>query len=287
MAYDASTLQQSAIIDLVPNGGRGSIWTAGGLAADSSGNLYALTGNGSFEPNLDQNGFPTSKNYGNALVKLSTSNGLSVADYFAPFDSWDLSLLDWDFGATGPMVLPDVTDNLGDVRHLAVAAGKDKKLYVVDRDDMGKFSVSVNNNYQEITGAVTAPVTANPAYFNGTVYYSAIGDSIKAFSIINARLPDIPTHQTLSGTFYYPGASPSITANGTADALLWAVERNPSGGILHVYDANDLSIQFYNGSTQMVRDQFGLASKFIPPTIANGKVYLAATTGVAVFGLLP
>jgi hypothetical protein len=285
MAYDASTLAQTSVLNVTPNGNEGAIWMAGGgLAADSSGNFYFLDGNGTFETALDGNGFPNKGDYGNAFMKISTSGGLAVADYFNMFNTVSESNADQDLGSGAAMVLPDLTDGSGNVQHLAVGAGKDSNIYVVNRDNMGKFNSSTNNIYQQISGAI-GNVFSGPAYFNNTLYYGSVSDHMKAFSITNARLSSSPTSQT-GNTFTYPGSTPSISANGTANAILWAVE-NSSPAVLHAYDATDLSHELYNSNQAGSRDQFGSGNKFITPMIANGRVYVGTPNGVAVFGLLP
>jgi Immunoglobulin I-set domain/PQQ-like domain len=288
MAYDASTLAQTGVLNVTPNGNEGAIWMAGGgLAADSSANIYFLDANGTFETTLDGNGFPNRGDFGNAFVKLSTSGGLAVADYFATFDTVSQSNADNDLGSGGAMVLPDLSNGSGQIQHLAVGAGKDGNIYVVNRDPgaMGKFNSSSNNIYQQLSGVLSGSVFSAPAYFNSTLYYGAVGDRIKAFAITNARLSSAPTSQT-GNSFQYPGATPGISANGTANAILWAVE-NGGTAVLHAYDAINLSHELYNSNQAGSRDQFGAGNKFITPTIANGRVYVGTTNGVAVFGLLP
>jgi hypothetical protein len=285
MAYDASTLAQTSVLNVTPNGSRGAIWMAGGgLAADSSGNFYFLDGNGVFDTTLDGNGFPNKGDYGNGFIKVSTSAGLAVADYFNMFNTVSESNADQDLGSGAAMVLPDLSDGSGQTQHLAVGAGKDSNIYVVNRDNMGKFNSSSNNIYQQISGEISS-VFSGPAYFNGTVYYGSVSDHMKAFTITNARLSSSPTSQS-GNTFPYPGSTPSISANGTANAILWAVE-NSNPAVLHAYDATDLSHELYNTNQAGSRDQFGNGNKFITPMIANGRVYVGTQSGVAVFGLLP
>ena len=285
IGFDASSLSRKSVLNLTPNGNEGSIWMSGAApAADSAGNIYFLDANGTFDTTVNASGFPLHANFGNSFLKLSTSAGLAVADYFAAFDTIQQSSVDGDFGSGGAMLLPDVSDSSGHVWHLAVGAGKDAKIYVVNRDSMGKFNPSTNNIYQEIQGALSGPVFSAPAYFNNSVYYGAVGDSIKAFSISNARLSSTPSMQT-SNRFPYPGASPAISANGSSNAILWAAE-NGGTAILHAYDANNLSRELYNSNQSGSRDQFGAGNKFITPTVVNGKVYVGTTSGVAVFGLL-
>ena len=285
IGFDASSLSRKSVLNLTPNGNEGSIWMSGAApAADSAGNIYFLDANGTFDTTVNASGFPLHANFGNSFLKLSTSAGLAVADYFAAFDTIQQSSVDGDFGSGGAMLLPDVSDSSGHVWHLAVGAGKDAKIYVVNRDSMGKFNPSTNNIYQEIQGVLSGPVFSAPAYFNNSVYYGAVGDSIKAFSISNSRLSSTPSMQT-SNRFPYPGASPAISANGSSNAVLWAAE-NGGTAILHAYDANNLSRELYNSNQSGSRDQFGTGNKFITPTVVNGKVYVGTTSGVAVFGLL-
>ena len=168
--------------------------------------------------------------------------------------------------------------------HLAVGAGKDTNLYVVNLDNMGKFNPSANNIYQELAGALPGGIWSMPAYFNNTIYYGPVGNALRAFSITYARLSSTPTSQT-STVFEYPGSTPSISANGTSNGIVWAHE-NSNPAVLHAYNAGDLTQELYNSRQAGTRDQFGAGNKFITPTVANGKVYVGTTNGVAVFGLL-
>ena len=287
MGFDQSTLAQVSVLNVTPNGNEGSVWMSGaGLAADTSGNMLLLDANGTFDTALDANGFPSQGDFGNAFLKISTANhGLAVADYFEMFNQGAENGSDTDLGSGGALVLPDLTDSVGHTRRLAVGAGKDSNIYVVDRDAMGKFNPSQNNIYQELQGALSGSVFSMPAYFNNTVYYGAVGDNIKALALSNARLALTPASQT-GNAFGYPGATPSISANGTNNAILWAAE-NGSPAVLHAYDATNLSRELYNSNQAAGgRDQFGTGNKFITPMITNGKVYVGTTNGVGVFGLL-
>ncbi len=289
IAFSAGTLAQTAVLNVAANsGGTGpAIWmSGGGPAADSDGNIYLLTANGAFETKLDANGFPNAQDYGNSFLKIATAGGaLAVADYFTMYNEAAESSADQDLGSGGAMLLPDVTDSSGTVRHLMVGAGKDGNLYVVNRDNMGKFNPSNNSQiWQQLSAAVPAGIWSTPAYFNGRVYYCDYGASLKAFVISNAMLGAAPQSQT--GTqFGYPGAAPSVSANGTSNAIVWAHE-NSNPAVLHAYDATDLSRELYNSNQAGKRDQFGPGNKFITPTVAGGKVFVGTATGVAVFGLL-
>jgi hypothetical protein len=150
---------------------------------------------------------------------------------------------------------------------------------------MGKFNPNSNNVYQELAGALPGGVFSMPAYFNSTVYYGAVSNPIKAFTIANAKLSTAPALQT-SNTFSYPGATPSISANGTSNAIVWAVE-NANLAVLHAYNASNLNELYNSNQAPGGRDQFGAGNKFITPTIVNGKVFVGTPNGVAVFGPLP
>jgi hypothetical protein len=293
MAYSESTLQQTQLLNLTPNGHEGSIWMTGdGMAADSSGNIYLLDANGTFDTTFNVNGFPAKGDYGNAMVRLSTNGKLAVADYFETFNTNDESADDLDLGSGGELLLPDLTDANGNVHHLIVGAGKDKNIYLADRDNMGKFNPANDpmdsNIYQELPGAMSGLVYSTPAYFNGVLYYAADGDSLKAFPFANALLATTPSSRSTE-TFQHPGPTPSVSANGTQNGIVWALESSlTSPGVLYAYDPANLAHELYNSDqAPNGRDSFGNGNKFITPMIVNGKVYIGTQTGVAIFGLLP
>jgi hypothetical protein len=297
IGYAQSTLAQTGALNVAPNGtGTGAatagpaIWmSGGGPAADAAGNIYLLTGNGAFETTLDASGFPNQGDYGNSFLKLSTAGGgLSVADYFTMSNEVVESQADLDLGSGGAMLLPDLTDSTNTVRHLVVGAGKDGNLYVVNRDSMGKFSLNSNNIWQQLSGVLGAGIWSTPAWFNGSVYYGPVGAALQAFTVVNARLSSSPASQS-SGTFGYPGTAPAVSANGSSNGIVWAHENtNPAVAVLHAYDASNLAHELYNSSQAAGgRDQLGAGNKFITPTIADGKVFVGMTNGVAVFGLRP
>jgi hypothetical protein len=174
------------------------------------------------------------------------------------------------------------------VHHLIVGAGKDQTIYVANRDNLGKYnSSSTANIYQQLSGAVTGMVYSSPAYFNGVLYYSADGDSLKAFPITNARLATSATSAT-AVKFPHPGPTPTVSTNGTQNGIVWALESNlNSPGVLHAYDPTNLAHELYNSNqAPSARDSFGNGNKFIVPLVVNGKVYVGTQDGVAVFGLL-
>jgi outer membrane protein assembly factor BamB len=286
IGYDEHTLAQVRVLNLTHNGRQGAIWQSGGApAVDSNGFLYAMVANGTFETTLDANGFPNQGDFGNCFVKLSTANNsLQVADYWTMFNTVWESANDYDLGSGGPLLLPEMTDSNGIRRHLAVGSGKDAGVYIVDRDNMGKFNPNGNTTlYQQ--GGLGGFNFTTPAFFNGWLYWGGVRDVLRAFSFTNARMSVSPVSIT-ANTFPYPGTSPSISANGTAFGIVWAAE-NEDPAVLHAYDATDLSRELYNtNQAPNSRDLFGSNTKFGVPTIANGKVYVATTGGtVGAFGL--
>jgi hypothetical protein len=296
MAYSETTLQQTSVFNLTPNGpstphfvdGAGAVWMAGaGLAGDAQGNIFFLDGNGYFDSTLSANGFPAQGDFGNAFMKVSTTgNVLAPADYFAAYNLQAESDADQDLGSGGVMLLPDQIDAKGNTRHLAVGAGKDTNIYVVDRDNMGKFNASSNNAiYQELPNALSDGAWSMPALFNNTVYYAGRGDHLKAFPITNGLLATSPAAQS-ADTFAYPGATPSVSSNGAQNGIVWAVENQNGAGVLHAYVATDLSVKWYDSNqAPNNRDHFTFR-KFVPPMIANGKVYVETNYTIVVFGRL-
>jgi outer membrane protein assembly factor BamB len=285
MAYSEKTLAQLAVFNAAPNSGGGgpAIWMAGGgPAADSEGDVYLLTANGGFETTLDAGGFPSGGDYGNSFLKLDGTK-LTVVDYFAMSNEVAESAADMDLGSGGILLLPDLTDASGATQYLAVGAGKDGNLYVVNRESLGKFSPSSNNIWQELDGALPGGIWSTPAYFNGTLYYGPVGGALMAFTVSDAKL--FAGGMTAT-TFTYPGTAPVVSASGTANGIVWAHE-NASPAVLHAYDAANLAHELYNSSQAAGgRDQFGAGNKFINPVVADGKVFVGTQSAVAVFGLL-
>lgn len=306
ITFDQATLAQTSVLNVGPDGGTSpapdipvqndstmngpAIWMSGsGPAADSDGNVYLLTGNGRFESTLDANGFPNHGDFGNSFLKLSKSGStLKVADYFTQFDSIQASVTDLDLGAGGGLLLPDMKDSNGITKHLIVGAGKDSKLYLVDRDNMGKFSPTTNNIWQQLgASALGNAVRASPAYFNGTLYYGPRDVTLKAFTFANAKLPTTATSQSVA-TFGYPGTSPVVSANGATNGIVWT--QHPSG-ILYAYDAANLAHELYDsrqatGNRDFTGPPTSSGMKFGVPIIANGKVFMGTPNSVAVFGML-
>jgi hypothetical protein len=290
ISYNETTLAQKSVLNVTPNGNEGAIWAAGaGLAADESGNIYFLDANGTFDTTLNGSGFPANGDYGNAIMKLSTKKGqLAVSDYFNMYNTVSESDADEDLGSGGAMVVPDFKDASGVVHELVVGAGKDANIYLANRTNMGKFNPNNNSQiYQELTGVLAGQVFSAPAFADGSVYYGAVGDNIKAFLFNASGLLNSAPASATATEFEYPGATPSISGSSASNLIVWAAE-NTSPAVLHAYSAKNLGVELYNSNQAAGgRDQFGNGNKFITPTIANGKVYVGTINGVGVLGLLP
>ncbi|MFZ0814257.1 MAG: PQQ-binding-like beta-propeller repeat protein [Candidatus Sulfotelmatobacter sp.] len=285
MGYNATTLKQTTVINVTPNGNEGAIWGAGaGLTADSSGNILFLDANGTFDTTLTSSGLPSSGDYGNAFIRLTTSGGLAVADYFEMDNGVEESDNDTDLGSGGAILFPAMTNASGTSFELAAGAGKDTNLYVVNRNSMGKFNANSNNMYQELAGALPGGIWSMPAYIGGRLFFGPVGQPIMEFEFTDAKLSSAPVAQT-SNSFGYPGTTPSISSNKGKNEIVWAAE-NTNPAVLHAYNALTLAEIYNTNQAADGRDQFGAGNKFITPMIINGKVYVGTTTGVGVFGLL-
>lgn len=282
-SYTFVTTPNSTIANYGTNAGEGGIWMAGcGLSVDSNTNLFFEIGNGVFNATNGTGG----TEYGDSIIKLSTTNNqLSVADYFTPYNQAALAAGDTDLGSGGLILLPDQP---GNVPHLLVGNGKEGKMYNLNRDQF-----TTNNNHfnaggtndavlQAITGA-TGRSTGTPAYFNGWVYYGGWTHGLTAFKLNNGLLPTTAT-ATSSRSYAIPGCTPSISANGASNGIVWALQL-ASPGILSAYNATNLS-EIYNSGQLVSRDGLTNGVKFSVPTVVNGKVYIGSQFAVYGFGLL-
>ncbi|MBI1177607.1 hypothetical protein GC207_09230 [bacterium] len=293
LGYDATTLQQKGVYNTVPNGGLAGIWQAGtGPAADAAGNIYFETGNGTFYTNYPS---MTTNSLGDSFIKLATTstepnNLLVLADYFTPFNQDNLNAVDADLGSGGNVVLPDSVGN-STHPHLLIGSGKEGRIYLIDRDNMGHFNSVDDSQIVQVTpkGTINGAMGA-PAYFNNSIYYlGCYGDHLKAFGITNGVLSTPPYSEATSGNIGFPGSSPVVSANGIDNAIVWTLQNSAYGssgpGILHAYNATNLTSELYNSAQSGLRDQLGGAVKFTVPTVANGKVYVGSQYSVSVFGL--
>jgi hypothetical protein len=270
VGYNASNLSQAAVFNDDPTSGFGGIWMSGGApAADSSNNLYVITGNGNWDGVSE---------FGDSFLKLST--GLAVSSFFTPTNQNALNGGDGDLGAGGAAIL---VDQPGSIPHLLVGGGKEGKLYVLNRDNLGGSGDS--NAVQSFS--IGNGIYATAAFWQNTLYIAPLQGHLQAHSLASGMFTTSPSSQS-AATYGFPGATPSISSQGTSNGIVWALERpDPvTGAILHAYDATNLTTELWN-STNNGADQAGLDVKFTVPTVANGKVYVGTATEISVYGLSP
>src|SRR5580704_7534637 len=300
MSYSASTLAQEAAFNTSADGSANGVWmSGGGLAADANGNIFFATGNGTWNGTTD---------YGDSIVKLGPPSGGSfpVLDYFTPYNQSSLAGGDTDVASGGLVLLPSLSSG----QQLLTQMGKEGKMYVIDRNNMGKYCVNDNppcngsdpNIVQEIPGA-TVGVWGTPAYWNGSVYWGGGSDgggpdNLKAFSFNANNSGLISTSPTSESAkqFSFAAPSPIISANGNTNGILWGLDDSAfgstcSGGsncqVLYAYDATNLANMLYNSSQAgNNRDVPGGAVKFATPIVANGKVYVGSQLKVSAYGAI-
>jgi hypothetical protein len=284
MSYSESTLQQIAVHNTTPNGGLGGIWqSGGGVAADSSGRLFLATGNGTFDAN--QSG---GKDLSDSILRLIPST-LQINDYFTPYNQQQLSSDDTDVGSGGVLLIPDQPKGSA-YRHLMVQVGKEGSIYVINRDNLGKYNPNGNMQIVQDMENAIGGMWATPAFWNNYVYFGGSYDYVRQYSFDpSSGLLSAGAIYTSPTAYGFPGTSPSISANGTSNAILWTIESDGYAGgnsIMHAYAADDIADELYNSNMNPTRDAPGTSVKFTVPTVANGKVYVPATSQISVYGLL-
>ncbi len=297
IGYNVADLSQAGIYNATADGQRGGIWMSGGApAADASNAIYLSTGNGTFDrsstvtPNTD---------LGDAVLKITTTSGLALSDWFSPFNESILETQDTDLGSGGVMLLPDQSAGPA---HVLVTGGKEGILYILNRDAMGQFcsactattgETAVVQNFQATNG-----IFSTPAFWQNNLYLGGYSDKVSLFPFdpTTGKLATTPSSQSPL-IFHFPGVTPSISAQGATNGIVWALDSSAYGGsssqgsgpvVLHAYDATNLATELWNSSQAANnRDQAGNAVKFSVPTVANGKVYVGTRTTLEVYGLLP
>jgi len=300
IGYNAATLSQTSVLNVTPNAGSGGIWMGGGApAADSGGNLYLITGNGQFDANSTT---APNNDYGDSFLQLSPS--LGITSYFTPSDQASDAANDSDFGSGGSAVVLNLTS--GTLKHLVIGGGKDTYLYLLNGDSMG--GLGDTNARQRFT--IGNSIFATGAFWNNNFYIAGVSGPLLAYSFNSVTNFFTATASSQSAVSYgFPGATPSVSAQGTSNGIVWALDssqyctsQSPScaPAVLHAYDATNLATELWN-STQGTGNAAGYAVKFTVPTIANGKVYVGTrgnNTGgstssttvpgeLDVYGLLP
>jgi hypothetical protein len=289
MTYDARTLAQTGVFNTSPDAEESGIWQGDtGPAADRDGNVFVVTGNGKFDA-AESGG----RDYGDTVLKLRANEAglkkgnIEVRDFFTPFNQKELNANDSDLGAGGPILLPDQP---GPHPHLLVLGGKGGGIYVIDRDHMGKYQSASDSHAVQML-PFRYGVYSAPAYWNQHLFLFAANDVLKDFAVRNGQLSTQPVAQG-TAKFIDPGATPSISANGSRDGIVWVLcskgwrsPDTPAG--LYAFDAANVARQLYNSEQNSARDRAGLCLRFNIPMVANGKVYVGAKREVDVYGLLP
>ncbi len=290
LGYKASSLQQVGAYCASPNGTGSGFWMSGaGLAADVPagkpfGRMFVASGNGDYNATKP---YSNSMDFGNSHIALDLTNGQpTVTDEFTTNQQASLNSEDGDVGSGGLVVIPDQP---GANPHLAAQVGKGGSLYLLNRENLGGYNTSADQVLQEQAYAVgNVGAWSTPAYWNGSMYFWGRFDNLKKFPIVNGLLTTTPTKSTEQ--YAFPGSTPSISANGTSQGIVWSIDSsrfgNPGPSILQAHDATNVATTLYSSATNTARDTAGNAVKFTVPTVVNGKVYVGAAGEVDVYGLL-
>jgi hypothetical protein len=287
ISYNAANISQQtgAWVD-TPNGSRGGIWmSAGGISTDGSGNFFVTIGNGTFDAN---SGGP---DYGDSAVRLrpsSSGSGLTVSDWFTPVDQSSLSGQDLDFGTGGPLLLPTQS---GSIPHLLATTDKGGRIYILNRDIMGHFSSTGNKDVQDFSIG-SDHILSNLVFFNNSLYITPSGGPVESYAFDKSTEKFATSPSSTSSHFFGcstcdgAGSNFSISANGTANGIVWAIDYSQYGkgpAVLYAYQASNLAIKLYD-STQNANDKGPTAIKFTSPTIANGSVFVGGRNAVVEYG---
>ena len=308
LGFDENTLATTAVFNTTPRGSGAGIWQGGGITAiDSTGNFYFETGNGTFDGDvnaqgqttgLNASGFPVNGNYGDVFLKVALDTtttaasqningwGMKVIDYFSPFNNHALDGADRDLGSGGPMILPDAVGSALHP-HLLVGSGKEGKIYLIDRDNMGKFDPTTDHVVQEQASTLSGVLNTPALFYDGTTYriYFVPGysnDRAKSYTIANGAFSSAPTSQSGDTYGYLPG-SPSVSANGTSNGIVWAIDTGSN--TLRAYNATNLATELWTSNQATAgRDTLGTALKFSVPTVADGEVFVGTSNALVVYG---
>jgi hypothetical protein len=282
LGYDAHTLQQKAVWNSTANGSWGGIWAGGAApAVDTNGNTFLATGDGTFDA---QDG---GSDYGSSIVKLPPPHASwAPSDYFTPFNFKYQNQQNLDLGSAGVVLMPDQPQ--GPHHQLLFMAGKDGTIYLVDRDQMGHFHQGKDSQVVEaLPGALPGGQWGSPAWWNNHAYFSGAQDVVKSygFNPTTGLLSTTPVSQSSASYLYFNGSTPVISANQNKNAIVWTAEDHAEQATMHAYDALNLDRELFNTEQNPTRDGAGTGVRFIVPTVANGKVYLATNFRLAVYGL--
>jgi hypothetical protein len=284
MSYDESSLKQLKVWNSTPSGGLGGVWQSGGGVASDGTYVFFATGNGTYD------GPKGGQDFADSVIKGPVTSGApSPFDYFTPYNQQSLSNGDTDVGSGGVLLFPDQGQG-SPHQHLLVQVGKSGSIYLIDRDHMGGFNPNNNSQIVQDMENAIGGLWATPAWWNNNVYFGGSNDYLRQYTF-DPTTGLLSTTAVATGTYSgFPGPTPSISAYGTSNALVWTLQVDNYGSngqaILHAYDANNIGTELYNSNQNQSRDQPGISVKFTVPTVVNGKVYVPTATQVSFYGLL-
>jgi hypothetical protein len=285
IGYNASTMTFANAFCTTPNGNGGGVWMSGSAPVfDSSNNLYVISSNGDYDGSTE---------FGDSFLKLNTSSGLALSDWFTPDNQASLSSNNIDLGQGGAVTLLDSVS--GPYPHLVIGGGKGGILYLVNRDNMGHFH-SGDNNQTVQNWSLGNMIASSGTFWQNTFYIGAANSPLQAFAFNTTTdtFNTAPTSQS-NASIAFPGLTPVVSADGTANGIIWAVDSSKSGtngaasgpAVLYAFDPNNVGNELWDSSQAAGnRDQAANAVKFVVPTVANGKVYVGAVNALTVYGLL-
>ena len=296
MGYNAATLTQDVIYNLTPDGVNGGIWMGGQApSADENGDIYINSGNGTIGTGSNVQG---TRNRGMSFAKLTrTGSTLTMASFFTPYNYNTLEAGDVDLGSTGLLLVPETNPKI------AIGAGKQGRMYVVNRDNMGGYNAggsTDSNVIQSIDVKLNNKIMGSPVYWKGPggtqrIYVWCANDTLKSYTYNpgTGKLDLPPVTSTV--TTANPGAMLSITANGNTagTGIIWAMcptanaNQQVVPGYFRAFDAENPRVELWNSQMNSARDDFGNYAKFNPPTVVKGKVFLPTFSNqVAIYGLI-
>ncbi len=295
LAVNAQTMSLWGALNVTPNGDLGDIWQGGNsITVDANGNMYAVTGNGTFDDTLNADGFPILGDYGDSVVQFAydpdsspthqniNGYGLKVVSYFTPSNQEVLDDEDLDLASSGTVLLPPQAGSASQP-NLLITGGKEGTVYLMSSDSLPGYNPAGDQVTQEVTKMFNTIYSA-PAYFNGRLYYAIVGGHAQAFSLTNGQLNTTPSSVS-TDSYGYPGSTPTISANGTANGIVWMIDTATNE--LRAYDANNLAHELYNSDQGPGgADALGKAVKFAVPTVADGHVFVGTQNSLVIYGLL-
>ena len=281
MAYNATTLARVAVFNDTPTGSQGGIWQQGRApAVDSSGNVYVITGNGTWDG---------SRNFGQSFLKLNSS--LSLLDWFTPDNYNSLNAADEDLGSGGALLIPGTS--------LVIGGGKQATLFVLNQGNLGHEQAGNGQVVQHISNFASGEIHGGPVYWNSAangqlIFDCGNGDHIKSFKFNGSTIATAPFQTSFASSGGEPGGFLSISANGTNNGIVWATmgtadsDHGTVAGIVRAYNADNIGgTELWDSNQNSGRDSSGTFVKDSNPMVANGRVYVGSYNGhVSVYGLL-